>query len=61
MPNFMPPRAGDSIYLLCLKCGHRYKGKMKGLVKGMPFPVKYKGKCPKCGSKRAIKDPAICY
>ncbi len=61
MPNFMPPRAGDSIHLICSKCGNRYTGKMKGLVKGMPFPAKYKGTCPKCGCKTGIKDPAILY
>ncbi len=49
------PQPGETIVLLCTECRHNFSGTEPDWCK------KLKEKCPKCGSKKVIKNPFIYY
>lgn len=57
------PRAGETVYLLCMKCHHTFMGPCPdrgGLGTLLNICVK-KAKCPKCGSLRVVLSPLVRY
>ena len=49
------PFPGEEIRLLCTECNHDFLGTEPDWGK------KLKEVCPKCGSKKVLKNPFICY
>ena len=57
------PRAGETVYLLCIKCHHTFMGPCPdrcGLGTLLNICVK-KAKCPKCGNYKVILSPMWRY
>ncbi len=59
MSNVIAPRPGDPIYLMCPKYLKRFTVKMKERGFFDVLLSKQKSKCPNCGNRNCIKDPAI--
>lgn len=59
--NFMPPRYGEPIPLLCLKCKRMFVGpNPKGFsIFDDMFKKKKNVKSPYCGSKKVIPHPGV--
>lgn len=59
--KFIPPRYGEPIPLVCIKCKHRFVGpnpRGSTLFEDI-FSKRKKTQCPACGSKKVIPDPFI--
>ena len=61
MQNFHPPREGEQIPLLCLKCKKMFSGPNPGDEKffGLFHKPAKKAACPNCGSKKVVPHPAV--
>lgn len=57
--GLVPPRPGSSVRMICIKCNWRGSAKLPDFGIGMKFFSK--PKCPNCGKKSLIKDPAVLY
>jgi DNA-directed RNA polymerase subunit RPC12/RpoP len=61
--NFMPPRYGELVPLVCLKCHKHFVGPNptgESIFEDL-FKKRKKAKCPECGSYKVIRDPFIRY
>ena len=59
--SFMPPRYGEPIPLLCLKCKRMFVGpnpKGSSIFDDI-FKKNKRAKCPDCGSRNVIPHPGI--
>ena len=56
--NFVPPKPGDLIMLLCMDCRMMFHGKNPGYGLSRLFS---KTKCPQCKSKRIVPHPGVQY
>jgi DNA-directed RNA polymerase subunit RPC12/RpoP len=52
--SVMPPQPGQTGHYVCGGCGERFTHKI-------PLVFNLGVKCPKCGSFRVSKDPAVVY
>ena len=61
--NFMPPRYGERVHLICLKCHKHFIGPNPTGVRIFEDMFKNikKAKCSECGSYKVIRDPFIRY
>jgi len=61
--GFMPPRYGESVPLICLKC-HKYfvgPNPTGPRIFDDLFKKTKKAKCPACGSTRVARNPWILF
>lgn len=56
--NFVPPKPGDTIVLMCIDCKFMFRGKNPG--HGI-FGSFYKTKCPQCKGKNVVPHPGVAY
>lgn len=61
--NFIPPKYGDPIPLLCIKCKNMFVGpNPQGSKEFIDlFKKNKKAKCPKCGSRSVIPHPGVLW
>ena len=59
----MPPKKGDPVPLICLKCHNHFVGpNPKGsILFDDLLTMPKRAKCPKCGSYRVVRNPGILY
>lgn len=59
---FLPPKAGDSVSVICTNkgCGYIGSGKLAGLPGTISHVLKNR-KCPVCKKHSLIKNPFIRY
>lgn len=60
--NFMPPRPGEQVPLICLKCHKNFCGPNPGVTNCLLdrlFSRTKKAKCPECGSSKIVRNPYI--
>lgn len=61
--GFMPPRYGEPVPLVCLKCHKHFIGPNPtgaGIFEGL-FNKSKKAKCPACGSTRVVRNPWVLF
>ncbi len=61
--KFMPPRYGEPVPLICLKCHKTFVGpnpKGPRIFDDLFSKVK-RAKCPECGSRKVTRNPFIQY
>ena len=61
--KFMPPRLGEPVPLICLKCHKHFIGPNPSgsrFLDGL-FSKTKKAKCPECGSSKVARNPFIQY
>lgn len=61
--NVVPPRKGEPVPLICLKCHHHFVGPNPSgpsFLDDIFKKIKI-AKCPKCGSRRVTRNPWINY
>lgn len=59
----VPPRYGELVPLICLKCHNHFIGPNPS-GPSIPDDILKKikrAKCPKCGSRRVVRNPWVCY
>ena len=54
------PQPGENVLLLCVNCHHSFRGPCPSWY-GFSVKIFKKPKCPKCGKKKIILNPAIRY
>lgn len=61
--GFMPPRYGESVPLICLKCHKHFVGPNPTGPRIFDdlFKKTKKAKCPACGSTRVARNPWILF
>ncbi len=58
--SLRPPRYGEQIPLLCLKCNKMFIGpNPHGLRIEKIFKNQKKTQCPECGSKKVVPNPYL--
>ena len=59
----MPPKYGEPVLLICLKCHKRFMGPNPNGLKTFDdlFKKIKRAKCPECGSARVVRDPWVLY
>lgn len=61
--NFMPPRPGDQVPLICLKCHKNFIGPNPSGLSFLDrlFSKTKRAKCPECSSSKVVRNPYILY
>lgn len=60
--NFVPPKPGENILLMCCKCKCMFNGPNPGYGPVL-IPVLFvkRAKCPNCGSRKVVPFPGVKY
>lgn len=61
--NFVPPRYGELVHLICLKCHKHFIGPNptgERIFEDL-FKKRKKAKCPECGSSKVIRNPWVLF